>query len=132
MNDATGKKEKWFFRIWEEGRHFDLWHANHFLVGIILGGTTIVYAQPFWVGFPISCVLILGWEYYEIFRGVKETLWNQVFDVVLGISGYLLFYHAYSYSDTELYFSIFSSAIVLWLFLEVWGFGAYLKRRYRW
>ncbi|MBI2623632.1 MAG: hypothetical protein HYW65_03600 [Candidatus Liptonbacteria bacterium] len=115
---------KWFIKIWADSDYFDFWHINHFLAGMLCGGVIIFLRLDFWVGLSLSTLAMLGWEVYEIFKGIQETSFNKFADVILGIVGYFLFYLIKPTSET--YSHMFVSALLVsWAALELWGFLAW-------
>jgi hypothetical protein len=122
-------KHPWYIQIWEEGHNFDLWHVQHFIVGLLLAGLVIWFKLSFWVGFTIALVIIFGWEIFETLVQIEETRFNMIFDIVFSLIAYFLILYLpdhYLYSQT---FPIFlESLVVIYVVLGVWGYLAYRIR----
>ena len=117
----------WKYDIWKEGKYIDLWSLNHVLSGGVLAGLLIFIGLPFWVSFLAALSLILGWEIYEIVKGIEEPIGNKIMDVVTGILGFIVMYPLFMKMDEISRIIIFAIISTIFLFLELWGFIAYKK-----
>ncbi len=119
----------WKVGIWKEGKHLDLWHINHFLSGVLLGGLTIMFDLNLWLGFLISLILIIAWEVIEIVSGIKETRFNMYLDIVLAvIAFFLVTILNNNYLSESGFENLFYICLLVFSILELWGFWAYKKR----
>lgn len=68
---------------------------------------------------------MIGWEFYEITKGVHETFKNRIVDVVMGIAGFFLIrYLSNIYQLKKIFFIV----VFLFLLLEAWGWYACHKK----
>ncbi|HLC53628.1 MAG TPA: hypothetical protein VJK03_03715 [Candidatus Nanoarchaeia archaeon] len=112
---------KWYLKIWENGDYFDLWHVNHFLAGILLAGATIYFKLNFILGLIISMILMLSWEIFEVVKEIRETKFNRIMDILLGVAGFFLLY---GISKNAIVY-VFAASLIVWTILELWGYIAY-------
>lgn len=123
------KSRRWYLEIWISKRAFDMWSLNHFLLGAVLAGILMNTKLDYINGFILAILIMVGWEFWEIFRKMKESLLNRIFDVLLGISGF------YFMQLFALFFSrnLFPFLIVFisYLMLELWGCWAFKKESKR-
>ena len=119
----------WKVGIWKEGKYFDLWHINHFLAGLLLGCLVLIFDMNIWFGFIVSLVLMLAWEIYELYADIHETKFNMLFDVIVAVIAFwLMVFLKDKYGlDSELV-TIFWQSLIVYIFLELWGFRAYQIR----
>jgi hypothetical protein len=75
---------------WKKGRALDLWSIPHFLFGVITGMVPFLTDLSPSAALLLTCLLALGWEVGEFFFGIKETLLNSLFDIVLPIVAFVL------------------------------------------
>ena len=119
-------EKSWKVGIWKEGKYFDLWHVNHFLAGVLLACATIIFKIDLFWGFVVSFVLMVAWEFFEYFSKIHETMFNRCMDVILSIISFILIVYLEKYKLTkDQFFQIFYVSLVLYIFLELWGFRAY-------
>ncbi len=122
-------KNSWAVKIWSEGKHFDLWHINHFLAGLLLGCGVIVLGLGFWFGFFVAVTLMFAWEIFELVQGIDETVFNAVMDVVLGIVAFfLIIYIKNNYLSDAHFYIVFSISAFVYAVLQLWGYWAYRVR----
>ncbi|MAG27365.1 hypothetical protein CMI47_17670 [Candidatus Pacearchaeota archaeon] len=73
----------------KEGRRiFDNWSFAHLVGGGFLSGAAFFFGVHVLVGFVIVLGLMIGWELFEKYRKVGESLKNKISDVVFGSVGY--------------------------------------------
>jgi uncharacterized membrane protein HdeD (DUF308 family) len=118
--------QPWFIKIWNDGKHFDLWHVNHFLAGTLLAIVGILLGLDEVVNFMIALLAMISWEIFEIINKIYETKFNRSADVILGVLGFVLIYFL-NISNSSLSYMFFL-VLVVWLIMESWGFVAYKKR----
>ncbi len=73
-----------------------MWSLSHFLTGAVIAGTAVLLNVPFWISVVIAVFLLSFWEFYEIFRKIRETISNRWVDVILGLLGYAIMYFVMS------------------------------------
>ena len=112
--------------IWDEGKYIDMWTVNHTLSGFILAGWLGVFGVSTPVSIVISSILFIGWEVFEYLYKIEETP-NQVVDIIANYVGLIIYYRVSPSLESHLP-SILATASVLFLFLEIVGYVAYLKR----
>ena len=119
-------EKSWKVGIWKEGKYFDLWHVNHFLAGVLLASATIIFKIDLFWGFVVSFILMVAWEFFEYFSKIHETMFNRCMDVILSTISFILIVYLEKYKLTkDQFFQIFYVSLVLYIFLELWGFRAY-------
>lgn len=123
-------KNKWYVKIWAEGKYIDFWSINHILGGALLAQIFVFLGVNFWISLVISFIIMILWEVYEYKTKVYETIQNRVMDVVVGLLGFFMIY--YLVSLDFFYNGIFYIVFFIFLFLEIWGYIAYqLKKKRR-
>lgn len=115
-------RAKWFIKIWANSDYFDLWDINHFLAGVLCAGIVVSLRMNLWNGLFLSVLAMLAWEIYEVLERIKESPFNRIMDVALGIAGFFIFY---SVRDTAYFYPLGVVALILWVILELWGYAAY-------
>ena len=119
-------EKSWKVGIWKEGKYFDLWHVNHFLAGVLMACATIIFKIDLFWGFVVSFILMVAWEFFEYFSKIHETMFNRCMDVILSTISFILIVYLEKYKLTkDQFFQIFYVSLVLYIFLELWGFRAY-------
>ncbi|MEK6942640.1 MAG: hypothetical protein AABX00_01095 [Nanoarchaeota archaeon] len=119
----------WKYDIWREGKYLDLWHVNHTLAGSLLAGITFFFNIKLLLGFVVSVLLMLAWEFYEIIVDIEETIANQILDVLTGILGFFGMFYLLQIINHSSGLQVFLVVLVVWLSLELWGFVAYKKKK---
>lgn len=120
--------KKWKYDIWQEGKYLDWWSLTHILAGGVLAGLSIFIGLGFWMGLLIAFLILLSWEFYEVFRSIEESFKNRVMDMIIGIAGFLIAYPLFLEMVSSSRIIIFVIIFTIFLFLELWGFIAYKKR----
>lgn len=116
----------WKIGIWKEGKYFDLWHVNHFLAGVLLAGVTLIFGIDLFWGFVVSFILMIAWEFFEYFSKIHETMFNRIMDVFLSTLSFgLVVYLEQNILSQAEFMQMFYVSLVLYIFLELWGFRAY-------
>ena len=116
--------------IWKHGTYVDTWSLVHFLSGFLLAGLFYMFGYGFAVALVCSTALLLLWEVFEWVIKIIEPSMNVVVDIIVGLIGF--FTAAYLYYNQSQPFEIsFYPALVLALFLALWGFIDFQKRGYR-
>ena len=105
-------REKWYIRIWTEGKYLDFWSMIHLVDGMLLGGVALLVGLDFWWGFLVSFFVFFIWELVE----PPEYFWNKILDVVVSSLGFLIFYIFFGVIDVWFYLVIF-----LAISLNFWG-----------
>lgn len=119
-------KKSWKVGIWKEGKYFDLWHVNHFLAGVLLAGAVIILKIDLYYGFLISFALMIAWEIFEYLKKIHETMFNRCMDVILSTFSFIWYVYLKEYIfSPEQFMRVFYVSLVLYIFLELWGFRAY-------
>ncbi len=119
-------EKSWKVGIWKEGKYFDLWHVNHFLAGVLLACVTIIFKIDLFWGFVVSFILMVAWEFFEYFSKIHETMFNRFMDVFLSTLSFgLVVYLKQNILSQAEFMQMFYVSLVLYIFLELWGFRAY-------
>ena len=113
-------------RIWREGKYVDLWLLNHTLIGAVLAGFFEIVGVPVLISLIISTLVIVGWEFWEVFKKISEAFWNKIIDVVTGILGFFGMHYLLDVSSHKLI--LFLIVLAVYLVLEVWGYWVYKKK----
>lgn len=120
-------KKKWHTKIWLEEKYLDFWSLNHTLSGAVLASISILIGLPFWTSLIMSFLILLAWDIYEIFGGIKEKVGNKILDVITGLIGFFITYYLMHYriccDNLILFLIIFFSFLIL----EIWGYISYRK-----
>src|SRR6056297_1660349 len=119
------KKQPWYISIWNEGKYLDFWSINHIISGFLLGEILYFLKINFWLSLAISITIMIAWEVYEIFKNIHETCWNRLSDLIVGMIGFLTMYHLFLLDNFNHHKIVFILCIIVWLFLELWGYIAY-------
>jgi glycopeptide antibiotics resistance protein len=69
---------------------FDYWSIAHFLGGIIIFSLIFLSRIKIPVFFYAFLSLTIIWEIFEASIGVKETILNHIFDIIIGNLGFLI------------------------------------------
>lgn len=126
---VDSKDMSWERNIWREGEVLDFWSVPHLLAGALLAALGHYLGLAFWqVAIP-SLVLLIGWEFFEMARGIDETVPNRIMDVVLGVAGFALMIAVFVSFDGNVAFSATAVVLFLWAVLNIWGFMTYLRKR---
>ncbi len=121
-------KENWYVKIWAEGKYLDFWSINHTLSGGVLASLFFLLKVQFWPSLFISFLFLLAWEIYEVLRKIKESAWNKFFDVATGVLGFFATHYLIAL-DVFKTINIFWTVSLLFAFLEIWGYKAYVTKR---
>ena len=73
--------------LWER-EYVDMWSIVHLTTGMCFGFCIFFYDSPFKESFVVFIVLTIVWEIIEYYDQAKETLGNQIMDVVSGALGF--------------------------------------------
>ncbi len=115
------------FNLWGEGKYLDFWSINHFLSGVVLTGWGVFFGFSLKISFVVYVALAIGWEIFEIFKGIHEYFGNKVMDVVTGIIGSLLICVFYL-TDNPISFLALICLTIVYILIEVWGYVSYKMR----
>ena len=107
--------------IWKEGKYLDFWNVNHILAGCLLAFVSIFLNISFIISLIISFAIMLFWEIYEYHRVIKETLPNQILDIITGFIGFFIVYYISSLINSMIFIYLFSIILILWFCLTLWG-----------
>ena len=107
--------------IWKEGKYLDFWNVNHILAGCLLAFVSIFLNISFIISLIISFAIMLFWEIYEYHRVIKETLPNQILDIITGFIGFFVIYYISSLINSMIFIYLFSIILILWFCLTLWG-----------
>jgi len=118
--------KKWYIKIWTMRKYLDLWSVNHTLAGSILASLFIFFNAPFLASMAISFFILLGWEFFEITHKLHETIYNRIFDMIVGMSGFFLT-NTLVNNDVFTNKAIFSVVFTVFVILEIWGFSVFEK-----
>lgn len=118
--------KKWYIKIWKMEKYLDLWSVNHTLAGSLLAGIFLSFGTPLLTSMVISFLMLIGWEFFEIFHHVHETIQNRLSDMIVGMLGFFVAYYLMS-NDIVDRNGLFSVLFALFFVLEIWGFWAYEK-----
>lgn len=99
LDKKIEKAEKNVWNFLEDGTHVDLWSLVHFATGILVSYIAISLGFVFFDA-ALGCLFVLiGWEIIEptLYEGVLrrefgETLNNQIWDIVIGFGGFLVYW----------------------------------------
>ena len=115
---------------WKKGRALDLWSIPHFLFGILMGFLPFfIDVSPFVAGL-LTVILAVLWEMGEKFVGIKETVLNSIFDIVLPIFAFIITSYVlrvYPLHPDELLVAV-GATLILYVFTNVSGWLAYRRR----
>lgn len=107
-------------------KYLDLWSVNHTLASCLLAGIFISFNIPLLTSVVISFLILIGWEFFEIFHHVHETIENRISDMAVGMLGFFITYYLMSHNIFNRN-GLFSVVFALFFVLEIWGFWAYEK-----
>jgi hypothetical protein len=107
-------------------KYLDFWSINHTLAGSLLAGIFISFNAPLLASVVIAFLMLIGWEFFEIFHHINETIQNRVSDMAVGMLGFFVTHYLMSHNIFNRN-GLFSALFVLFLILEIWGFLAYEK-----
>lgn len=115
---------------WEQGRGLDLWSVPHFLFGVLMAMLPPLLDISFMTAFALMMILALVWEVYEKIIGIKETLLNILFDVILPVVGFVLTANSllsryYDLIDLQIFTAVI---FVLYMGMNTLGWYAHVKR----
>ena len=120
------QKKPLYCKIWTMKKYIDLWSLNHILAGSILACLFLFFNVHFFPAIAISFFILLGWEFYELTHNVCETIYNRIFDMIVGMAGFLIAnYLVYNKIFTNE--TIFTVVFAVFVVLELWGFSAFEK-----
>lgn len=71
---------------------FGIWTLVHLWGGVTAGVCGIALRLKEWIGFALTLVIALAWEWFEVFLNVEETFWNRVVDVLITLVLYVVMY----------------------------------------
>ncbi len=74
----------WSFR---EGRYFDLWMPVHCLGGVTGAFSNVFFGLSTRNVYIVGVLLMIAWEILEYAKGIRESPWNRVVDVAVGVAG---------------------------------------------
>jgi hypothetical protein len=116
--------------IWRKGRVIDMWSIPHFLFGILFA--FVPYAIPLSLleVFLIMVGIALIWELGEYMEGIRETIWNNIADVILPIISYFLASHfliTYGLLPDQMTV-LFVAVLMVYIFTNISGWLAYRRR----
>lgn len=115
---------------WQKGRGFDLWSIPHLLFGILMGMVPLLAGISFLTAFTLTLILAVLWEVYEKFSGIKETVQNILFDLILSVMAFiitslaLLMYPLHT-DDLRV---VASAVFIVYAFTNISGWLAYRRR----
>lgn len=75
---------------WRRGRGLDLWSIPHFLFGVLTGMLPALIGMSFPAALTLTIALAVLWEIYEKFAGIRESILNIIFDLLLPIVAFTL------------------------------------------
>jgi uncharacterized BrkB/YihY/UPF0761 family membrane protein len=114
----------WYISIWDERQYIDLWSVNHTIAGILSLLVVVLAGIPILIGLPIMIFLAIGWEFFEYFKGIEETLSNRVTDVIIAITAFTIMYWIVQKYQTLNLIQVGAIFAAIALLLSVWGFWA--------
>jgi hypothetical protein len=115
---------------WQRGKAFDLWSIPHFLFGVITAFIGPLTGLQTLTTLILTFLLALAWEVGEKIIGIKESIQNILFDIVLPIAAftlttYLLLRYPLHPDDLLLVGSAF---LMLYIYTNISGWLAYRRR----
>jgi hypothetical protein len=116
---------------WKKGRVLDLWSIPHFLLGILCAFIPFYSHLTFEYVFVSMVVLAFLWEIGEYIAGIKETIWNNIADVLLPIISFLIIEKVLVTTTLlqEQRTVAFVGVITLYFFTNISGWLAYRRRQ---
>lgn len=72
---------------WKEGRYFDMWVLPHAMTGVTGGFANVFVDLSIPMVFLVGLILMILWEVFEVWIGIREAWQNQLLDVVIGLAG---------------------------------------------
>ena len=121
-------KNKWYIKIWSEGKYIDFWSFNHFFSGFLLAYLLIFIKTPILINYILLFILMILWEIFEYRKKVRETKLNRVFDLIMGSCGFIFTYYLVSLEMFNNAF-LFAATFILFFILEIWGYWAYRRKK---
>lgn len=79
-------------KLWE-GAFIDLWSIPHFITGAIIALIAVIFQVSFLTGFFVIMLISVAWELYEILANIYEIGTNSVFDIVISLVAYSIFFY---------------------------------------
>jgi len=118
------------FDIWKKGRVLDLWSIPHFLFGVLFACVPFLVPLTLATTFLIMLGIALVWEMLEWFVGIRETVWNNISDVLLPCISFYVTTEALLYYNVlrEQLYVFFGAVLSVYLFTNISGWMAYRKR----
>ena len=108
---------------WVEGRYVDLWTIPHILAGVVLAGFLNWFSLSFWSNIIISMLIIIGWEFFELYMlDIHEHIPNKIMDVLTGLIGFLgmhYFINIFSIGPIIPYLIILT---IIYISFNIWGY----------
>lgn len=75
---------------WDEGRYFDLWMPVHFLSGVAGGLSNAYFELTSGQVLGFAVLLMLLWELFEFAARIRESAFNRLIDIAIGLAGVML------------------------------------------
>ena len=117
--------------IWKHGKYIDMWSLVHFLSGFLLALIFHKFNFGLLSAFLSSLVILIAWEVFEWIIKIIEPSVNVLFDIAIGISGFLLAAFLFYFKSVKFATHLLSIVFTAVLLLSAWGFYDYIKRGYR-
>lgn len=116
--------------IWKEGRYIDFWSIPHIIIGALLVWIFEFVGFGFYFNLGLSFVLILGWEFFELYAlDVHEHFPNKFMDVITGIFGFFIMYYFIQEKGLMSLLNIEIFLGLIYLVLCGWGLGHYYRKK---
>ena len=119
---------KWYIKIWTNQKYIDFWSINHTLSGCNLAALFFFINAPFLISIIISLAVLIAWEFFEYFHGIREVFRNRISDIIVGMFGFF-FTHYLMLDNVFNNTTFFAIIFLVGLFLGIWGFWAYKKSK---
>ena len=107
-----------------------MWSIPHFLYGVLCAFIPYFDGVTALDAFLIMIVSALLWEVYEKLKDIRETVWNNIMDMLLPILAFFI-----TLKVLELYplereeqIVIFTAVLIVWAYCNISGWRAYRRR----
>lgn len=84
----TGRMKRIYF--WYSKKSLDWWSIPHFLFGVVIALSALVFSWSVPVAFVATFAIALLWEYFERHVRIRETPANSKMDILLPLLAFIL------------------------------------------
>lgn len=112
--------------LFDEGKYIDFWSIPHVLSGVLAFLGAKLLDVDLWLGFAISFVLMIAWEFFEDFVEIHEFITNRVGDVVTGIIGFWGTYYLFEIGILKVTLWWFWLFLIIFAVIDILGFLSFI------